>query len=296
MSNAPTTQAGAAPTSPDAVAVAVRQAARAADAASVRIELAQTPQRLATVSEFLARTWLTPREQSPLATDVLRAIVHADGAVHVIEDGNGIAGASAMIFRSPAESGVYSLIAAAASPGQGAGFALKQAQRAWALDRGATAMTWTFDPLVRRNAYFNLVKLGAVAINYDVDFYGPLLDGIDGPDESDRLTAMWSLTSPRTVAAGEGVRGEIAGPEKSAADLDPRPGPDGEPVAASDDGGRWCRVPADIVALRRAGGQVPAQWRLLVREVMQDAYNAGLVATGITRDGWYRLVPGGRAR
>ena len=54
-------------------------------------------------------------------------------------------------------------------------------------------MRWTYDPLVSRNARFNLVKLGAVGTEYAVDFYGPMRDGVnDG--ESDRLTVTG--TSP----------------------------------------------------------------------------------------------------
>ena len=45
--------------------------------------------------------------------------------------------------------------------GRNLGRALKLYQRQWAIDRGLSEITWTFDPLVSRNAYFNLVKLGA---------------------------------------------------------------------------------------------------------------------------------------
>ena len=53
-----------------------------------------------------------------------------------------------------------------ARPGRACWFALKQHQRAWALSQGIREVTWTFDPLVRGNARFNLVKLGAVAVSY----------------------------------------------------------------------------------------------------------------------------------
>ena len=46
---------------------------------------------------------------------------------------------------------------------RGVGYALKLAQRAQALDQGIPVARWTFDPLVARNAWFNLVKLGATA-------------------------------------------------------------------------------------------------------------------------------------
>jgi predicted GNAT superfamily acetyltransferase len=283
-------EVGAEPASHEAAAAAARHAAGSAAAARVRIELTGDLPRLKAVAQFFARVWLTPKGQPPLGTDVLRAIVHAGGAVHIAHNGSGVAGASAAIFRPPAARGVYSLIAAARTSDRGVGFALKQAQRAWALDHGATSMMWTFDPLVSRNARFNLVKLGAVATDYAVDFYGPLDDGIDGQDETDRLTAVWSLTGPRAAAAAAGRYAEDTGPDLSRAELDPRRGPDGGPLAARDESARWCRVPADIIAIRRRDQLLAVQWRAAVREVLLAAFADGFTATGMSRDGWYRLT------
>ena len=77
------------------------------------------------------------------------------------------------------------------------GFALKQFQRSWALAHGTSSIRWTADPLVRRNLYFNLCKLGATVVDYYPDFYGPLLDGVNGAGESDRVLLHWELASPR---------------------------------------------------------------------------------------------------
>lgn len=159
----------------------------------MRIELAGDLPRLKAVAQSFARVWLTPKGQPPLGTDVLRAIVHAGGAVHIAHNGSGVAGACAAIFRPPAARGVYSLIAAARSSDRGVGFALKQAQRAWALE------------------------------------HGPL---DDGQDETDRLTAVWSLTGPRAAAAAAGRYAEVTGPDLGRAEIDPRrapPDPRGTP-------------------------------------------------------------------
>lgn len=51
-------------------------------------------------------------------------------------------------------------------------------------------------PLVRRNAYFNLVKLGARATDYLPDCYGPMHDGLNRGEASDRLFVEWDLLSP----------------------------------------------------------------------------------------------------
>lgn len=174
---------------------------------------------------------------------------------------------------------MYSLVAAA---DQGLGVALKEAQRAWALERGARTMRWTFDPLVGRNARFNLAKLGAVGTEYVVDFYGPMSDGVNGGDESDRLTATWDLAAPgRSYDPGD----------REGAPVTHR-APDGGPLARRDLAGRhvWCRVPDDVVKLRAADPELALRWRRAVREVFTEALARGFRATGMSRDGWYTLT------
>jgi predicted GNAT superfamily acetyltransferase len=58
--------------------------------------------------------------------------------------------------------------------------------------------------LIRANAWFNLVKIGAVAVGYHPDFYGEVEDGNNAGDRSDRCTIRWELEVPRVVAAIEG--------------------------------------------------------------------------------------------
>lgn len=273
---------------------AVSSAAAAATAAGVRIRLAVDLTELRRIERFFATIWETSPTQPPLAVDVLRAITHADGAVHWAEGGTGVAGAAALIHCGPTSRAVYSLLAAAGDADRGVGFAVKLAQRAWALDQGATTMTWTFDPLVSRNARFNLVKLGAVAASYAVNHYGPLNDGIQGDDETDRLIAYWPLASERATAAAAARPAECLGPDAATAEPDPRRAPDGGPLVARSEGCVWCRVPADIVALRRDDPVLAGEWRVAVREVLRPALEEGLVATGFSRPGWYQLTRPGQ--
>ncbi len=284
-------QVASGPVSPEVVRQAAGDVASAAATAGVRIELADDIPQLQAVARFFAEVWLTPQSQPPLPSDVLRTIVHAGGTVHVARSGDDLAGAAVMIFCPPASRGVYSVIAAARRSDRGVGFALKQAQRACALERGTTSMMWTFDPLIRRNARFNLVKLGAVALDYAVNFYGPLNDGIDGQGDTDRLIATWSLTSPRALSAAQGRHGDVAGPDLAMVQADPAPAPDGGPLTVRDQDGRWCRVPPDILAVRRGDQPLADRWRSAVREALLPALADGLAATGFSRDGWYRLTP-----
>lgn len=69
--------------------------------------------------------------------------------------------------------------------GHGLGRRLKLVQRGYALDRGLATMRWAFDPLLSRNAYFNLAVLGASGRHYRPDFYGT--------PGSDRLIVEWDL-------------------------------------------------------------------------------------------------------
>lgn len=277
--------------SPEVVKQAAIDAASAAAGSGVRIELADDIPRLDAVARFFAEVWLTPQGQPPLPSDVMRTIVHAGGTVHTARSAGELVGAAVMIFCPPGSGGVYSVIAAARRSDRGVGFALKQAQRACALERGATSMMWTFDPLMSRNARFNLVKLGAVALDYAVNFYGPLNDGIDGQGDTDRLVAVWSLAGPRAVSAAKGRHSNVVGPDLSRVQADPAPAPDGGPLTANDQDGRWCRVPPDILAVRRGDQPLADQWRLAVREALLPALAEGLAATGFSRDGWYRLAP-----
>ncbi len=155
------------------------------------------------------------------------------------------------------------------SDAKGLGFALKQHQRTWCLDRGIKTIEWTFDPLVRRNASFNLRKLGADAAAYLVDFYGPMQDGINAGDESDRILIRWDLESPKAEAAARGVSHEVA---KS---------PDGQA----------CETPEDIVAIRRTDPAQARRWRHALRETLGTHMMAGGRVRGLTRDGWYVLDP-----
>src|SRR2546427_889660 len=97
---------------------------------------------------------------------------------------------------------------------------------------------WTFDPLVRRNAYSNLMKLGAEIVGFEANFYGTMHDSINASDETDRAVVRWNLTSPGTREGRDGT--VILQPDAS-----------GRPQRAAIDGEvlrAW--IPKDAVALR----------------------------------------------
>lgn len=240
---------------------------------SVEFSVVHDVAGIARVAAYFSEVWNTT--ESILSSETLHCIRHSGGSVIAGFDGDKPVGATVAVFGPPEDRSVYSMIAAA---DPGLGYPLKLAQRDWALRNGATTMRWTYDPLVSRNARFNLVKLGAMVTEYTVDFYGPMHDGVNDGDESDRLTVRWDLTAePRPEPEG-GPVGETV-----------REAPDGKPLEITDGQRIWCRVPSDVVALRKADPEQAAAWRKAVREVFTGAFAEGFVATSMSRDSWYLL-------
>lgn len=81
----------------------------------------------------------------------------------------------------------------------GLGRKLKLAQRDDAIAKGFELLEWTFDPLEIKNAYLNLVKLGAITRRYSVNHYGLSSSPLQGGLPTDRLVAEWWLKSNRVV-------------------------------------------------------------------------------------------------
>ena len=150
---------------------------------------------------------------------------------------------------------------------RGVGLELKRAQREWCLVRGIDVVTWTMDPMVARNARFNLHKLGAVGAAFHRDYYGPMEDAFNRGERSDRLEIRWDLRSDRVAAAMAGA------PE--------------EPNAAG--AAAVVRVPEDYHALRERDRAEAGRWRDRVANGLEAAFADGLVATGFLRDGAYVL-------
>jgi predicted GNAT superfamily acetyltransferase len=175
---------------------------------------------------------------------------------------------------------------------RGLGFELKQHQRRWCLAREVKVIEWTTDPLVRRNAYFNLTKLGARAREYLVNVYGEMTDEINAGEESDRLLISWRLESESAIAAAAGRSAEPSIEElrHDGAAVTLSAGVAGEPVSTpSSTRVLLCEVPDDIVALRRSEPSLARSWRMALRSTLTDAFARGYDVIGATRSGWFVL-------
>jgi predicted GNAT superfamily acetyltransferase len=285
------------------LADAEQDAGAAARRAAVTVSEVDTVADLLGVAELFSRIWDAPLV-APMPHDLMRSLAHAGGRVHAAFRDGLLVGACVAIFGPPAESSCYSLIAGVTpgAEGQGIGLALKLAQRAWALQAGASLMTWTFDPLLRRNACFNITRLGAAVSEYLVNFYGEIADGVNDP-ETDRLAVAWDLSSP---LPGSGrLSGRTSAPDPGGG-YEPVAilvaGHGGEPVlihrpaagaradAANDGAARLrCWIPEGVLQTRRTNPDLARRWRLAVREALVGALADGYRVTGMMEPGWYVL-------
>jgi predicted GNAT superfamily acetyltransferase len=175
--------------------------------------------------------------------------------------------------------------------GSGIGFALMSHQRAWAADNQVDAITWMFDPLVRRNGWFATVKVGATAVAYHPDFFGYLNDPVNRWDYTDRCLARWAVDS---------------GPSPSSEPPEPQPGEDTLLILAEDETGQpalaepsWldrgpatllCQVPADAHTLRQTNPKLAREWLSALRGTLGRAIEAGYEVTSMTRSGRYVMT------
>jgi len=106
---------------------------------------------------------------------------------------------------------------------RGIGRQLKLFQRQDALSRGIELVEWTFDPRELKNAYFNLMRLGAIARRYLSNCYGITSSPLHAGLPTDRLMAEWWLASPRVEQILAGGKADTSEGEKFRIHVPARP-------------------------------------------------------------------------
>lgn len=248
----------------------------AAAASRITVRELSRVEELHEAAAVLGRIWGVP-DNPPMSAELLRAMGKAEsyvvGAYDLDDPAGPMVGVCVGFHSTPAARVMHSHIAGVTSAvaGRHAGFALKLHQRAWCLDRGIEMMEWTYDPLVARNAYFNLAKLGARVAEYLPDFYGAMTDGINRHDETDRILVHWSLSAPEVVAACAGTPARAAVPSGAAAS--------------------WVQVPRDVEALRLTDPEQARAWRTKVRDQLLVALEADGHVAGFDKEQGYLVLP-----
>jgi predicted GNAT superfamily acetyltransferase len=240
---------------------------------------------LHSASALLASIW-PPTD--PMPFEMLRVARHIGGYVSGAFDGETMIGAAAGF--PTADGGLHSHILGVtpAARNRHIGFSVKLHQRIWALDHGMTRISWTFDPLTRRNAYFNLAKLAARAPFYLEDFYGDMPDELNAGDPSDRLLVVWHLNDPEVAKAVAGEPRLLTEPDQTVLAETPNGDPRLSPLASGQVG---VATPADISALRLRQPEMAAGWRRAQRDAFAGILASGYEITGFTPAGCYVLEP-----
>jgi len=144
---------------------------------------------------------------------------------------------------------------------KGVGYALKIDQWNWAKKKNYSNLSWTFDPLVRRNAKLNIAKIGVDISAYFPNFYGEMPDALNAGDESDRLMVSW-----RTDVDAPKAREIITNPEP---------------------GDILIEIPEDIVAIRSKNQSESMKWRRQVREQFMAAFEKNGKVIGFSANNEY---------
>lgn len=262
----------------------VRQDANAAAARSgVEVRPVMSHEDCAEVRALFDATWAGEPTNPAVTVELLRAVSKAGAYVVGAYDGRDLVGATVGFFGSPDERTLHSHVTGVSSAmrGRNVGLALKLYQRAWALERGLTSIMWTFDPLVRRNAYFNIAKLGARPVEYLRNFYGSMRDQINRDGESDRLLVRWDLATGFESARSEHHAADSAGDALVVT-------PDGRPASQVTDA-TVLRIatPTDIEDIRATDEVLGAEWRRALREELGGRMLTGSTVVGFDRLGRY---------
>jgi len=144
---------------------------------------------------------------------------------------------------------------------KGVGYALKIDQWHWAKKKNYSQLSWTFDPLVRRNAKLNIAKLGVDISAYHPNFYGDMPDALNAGDESDRLMVSW--------------RTDIDAPKAR------------ELITKQETGDILIEIPEDIVAIRSKNQSESTKWRRQVREQFLAAFEKNGKVIGFSANNEY---------
>jgi len=191
---------------------------------------------------------------------------------------------------------------------QGVGFLLKRAQWQMVRRQEIPLITWTYDPLLSRNAHLNIARLGAVCSTYVPNMYGEMQDNLNQGLPSDRLQVdLWVNSSrvqnrmsqsPRrqldlahylsaetgiinpTRLGAAGWPQPLPSPQSSSDELSPLPpGKALPPGEGGDPALHLLEIPADFYALKAADPELALIWRLHVRELLEDLFTRGYLIT-----------------
>ena len=166
----------------------------------------------------------------------------------------------------------------------GVGRRLKEHQRSELARLNVARIFWTFDPLMAKNAYFNLNRLGAKVVEYVPNMYGvtesPLHLGLPTDRLVVCLTTAENQSSPLILPPDKDLPVMTAFPRSGDRLIDA--GDERPPVALLE-------MPAEIL-YDMSHAPALAKWRLSLREYFQWAFEHGYTTRGV-----HRIAASGRS-
>ncbi|MEO6778847.1 MAG: hypothetical protein ABI194_05275 [Gemmatimonadaceae bacterium] len=158
---------------------------------------------------------------------------------------------------------------------RGLGKRLKAYQRQLLLEIGVRNMYWTFDPLVARNAYLNLERLGARVSEYRTNFYGDDTgSAMHAALGTDRFIVVWPLDTEYEAQESSVAREEWRdAPVIGSAVTEPLP--TAARVRVS--------IPDDIFAVLEDDPKLAHQWRSTTRAAFNTYLSRGYRVVGFER-------------
>jgi predicted GNAT superfamily acetyltransferase len=176
----------------------------------------------------------------------------------------------------------------------GIGFALKRAQWQMVRHQGLDHITWTYDPLLSRNAYLNIARLGAVCSTYHRSEYGEMRDGLNAGLPSDRFQVDWWINTKRVERRlSKRARPTLSLSHLTRVGVHPfytlQSGPSGLPrppehVPPIDQQLLAAEIPSDFMALKAADFPLARDWRFFSRELFETAFAKGYIVTDFVFD------------
>jgi predicted GNAT superfamily acetyltransferase len=161
----------------------------------------------------------------------------------------------------------------------GVGRMLKEYQRHALAAIGVTRIYWSFDPLMAKNAYFNINRLGATVTEYVPDMYGttasPLHLGMDTDRLIVRLDTAEAPRLPAKIASDHGV--PILTPFPRLNDVTLSVG-DWSPETV------LIEIPVEVVEVLERSPVTVQTWRLAVRDHFRWAMKRGYSVVGVYRN------------
>ena len=264
------------------------------------IRIIDKPEEMPAVEELQRLVWAAP-DIEIVSKDMLLAVVHNGGLLigaYVGADLVGVSFGFPGIYSTPDGPGLkhHSHLLAVHPDwcSKGIGFALKRAQWQMVRKQGLDRVTWTYDPLLSRNAHLNIARLGAVCSTYLRSAYGEMQDGLNAGLPSDRFQVDWWINTQR-------VRRRLSRRSRPILTIDHYRLAEAAFLEARLEQGSVAaqpplvvpaltnhlvliEIPSDFLALKAADLPLARLWRSYSREVFEVAFAAGYLVTDFVHD------------